>query len=375
MNRPKQPIMVTKPFLPQKEIFMKYVDEIWERDWLTNQGPLHHRLEDALKHYLQVENLTLTVNGHLALEIAIRGRGLTGEVITTPFTFASTIHSIAICGLKPVFCDIKPDDLTMDEEQIEKLITEKTSAIMPVHVYGHPCNTERIAQIAQRHGLKVIYDAAHTFGVRKDGKVLAQQGDVSIYSFHATKLFHTIEGGALVYQDSALKQVFDDYKNFGIHDEEHVAYVGGNAKMNEFQAAMGLCNLSHIEELVSQRREITLRYREHLEGVPGLRLFYPDKEPGIAYNYAYMPILIDREAFGLSRDELHAVLKKKDNIVARKYFYPIGTEYDCYRELKDKSRVHVAEAAGRDVLALPIYNGLSLEEVDYICECILAQHR
>ena len=223
MNKPETPILVTKPFLPEKETFMNYVDGIWQRDWMTNQGPLHHQLEDELKSYLGVENLTLTVNGHLALEIAIRGLGLTGEVITTPFTFASTIHSISMCGLKPVFCDIKPSDLTMDEEQIESLITEETSAILPVHVYGHPCNTAKIEEIARRHGLKVIYDAAHTFGVRLNGQTLSLQGDVSIYSFHATKLFHTLEGGALVYKDPGLKQVFDDYKNFGIQDEEHVA--------------------------------------------------------------------------------------------------------------------------------------------------------
>ena len=371
MNKPETPILVTKPFLPEKETFMNYVDGIWQRDWMTNQGPLHHQLEDELKSYLGVENLTLTVNGHLALEIAIRGLGLTGEVITTPFTFASTIHSIYMCGLKPVFCDIKPSDLTMDEEQIESLITEETSAILPVHVYGHPCNTAKIEEIARRHGLKVIYDAAHTFGVRLNGQTLSLQGDVSIYSFHATKLFHTIEGGALVYKDPGLKQVFDDYKNFGIHDEEHVAYVGGNAKMNEFQAAMGLCNLKHIDEIIAERREITLRYRKNLEGQAGITLFYPDRAPGVEYNYAYLPVLIDRDAFGISRDELHAALKANDNVVARKYFYPIGTEYDCYRELAAESRVPVAKAAGQSVLALPIYNGLSLEEVDYICECIL----
>lgn len=373
MKRPEKPILVTKPFLPSKEEFLNYMDGIWERDWLTNQGPLHQKLESELKSYLGVDNLTLTVNGHLALEIAIRGLGLTGEVITTPFTFASTIHAISLCGLKPVFCDIKPSDLTMDEDKIESLITDKTSAILPVHVYGHPCNTKKIEEIARRHGLKVIYDAAHTFGVRLDGKSLSEQGDVSIFSFHATKLFHSIEGGALVYGDPSLKRMFDDYKNFGIHDEEHVAFVGGNAKMNEFQAAMGLCNLTHMADIMAERREITLRYRSHLKGVPGITLFYPDEEPGVEYNYAYFPVLIDEKQFGMSRNELHTALKAKDNVVARKYFYPIGTDYDCYRELKDQSCVPVAQAAGRDVLALPIYNGLSLEEVDYICECILAK--
>lgn len=370
MKKPQQPILVTKPYLPPKEEFLQYVDQIWENNWLTNQGPLHEKFAATLKQKLNADNLTLTVNGHLALEIAVRGLGLTGEIITTPFTFASTIHAIALNGITPVFCDIKPSDLTMDETLLESLITEKTTAILPVHVYGHVCNTEKIEAIAQKHGLKVIYDAAHTFGIRKNGQSLACFGDVSMYSFHATKLFHSIEGGALVYKDSNLKQVFDDYKNFGIRDEEHVAYVGGNAKMNEFQAAMGLCNLSHLEQLMEERKQITLRYRANLAGTAGVQLFYPDSDDAIDYNYAYFPILINAQQFGMDRNTLHAALKRDDNIIARKYFYPVATEYACYAYLSGLSNTPVALDAGQRVLALPIYNGLSLQEVDYICACI-----
>ena len=366
MNQSNEPILVTRPFLPSKEEYLQYVDRIWEKDWLTNQGPLHQEFEAALCRFLNVENVTLTVNGHLALEIAIKGLGLTGEVITTPFTFASTVHAISLNGLKPVFCDVKMSDLTIDEEQLESLITERTSAIMPVHVYGHVCNTRRIEEIAKKHGLRVIYDAAHTFGIRKDGRSIGLFGDVSMFSFHATKLFHTIEGGALVYRDSSLRQGFNDYKNFGIHDEEHVEYVGGNAKMNEFQAAMGLSNLPHVPQLIEERRRITLRYRENLEGVPGVRYFTPDEEPGVEYNYAYLPVLIDEATFGMSRDALHAELKK-NGVVARKYFYPIATEYGCYREAYADAKVPNALRASREVLTLPIYNGLQTETVDFIC--------
>ncbi|MEG1752560.1 MAG: DegT/DnrJ/EryC1/StrS family aminotransferase [Christensenella sp.] len=348
---------------------MDYVDSIWDKKWLTNQGPLHQKFEAALKDYLNVNNITLTVNGHLALEIAIKGLGLTGEVITTPYTFASTVHSIALNGLTPVFCDIKSSDLTLDEEKLESLITEKTSAIMPVHVYGHICNVDKIAAIAEKHNLKVIYDAAHAFGVVKNGKSIADYGDVSMFSFHATKLFHSIEGGALVYKENTLKKVFDDYKNFGIHDEEHVDYIGGNAKMNEFQSAMGLSNLPYITDIIAERKTITLRYREQLQSVLGLTLFYPDNEPGVQYNYAYLPVLIDEQIFGISRNELYEKLKS-DNIFVRKYFYPIATQYACYQNISKEAHVPVALNTSNCVLTLPIYSGMELDIVDYVCDCI-----
>ncbi|MEG2021474.1 MAG: DegT/DnrJ/EryC1/StrS family aminotransferase [Oscillospiraceae bacterium] len=375
MKKPEMPILVTKPYLPPKEEFDQYVEQIWKNNWLTNQGPLHEKFKNALKQQIKADNITLTVNGHLALEIAIRGLQLSGEIITTPFTFASTIHAITLNGITPVFCDIKDTDLTIDESKIESLITDKTTAILPVHVYGHTCNTERIEEIGKKYNLKVIYDAAHAFGVLKNGKSLSLCGDVSMYSFHATKLFHSIEGGALVYNDNSLVQIFDDYKNFGIHDEEHVDYVGGNAKMNEFQAAMGLANLAHIDEIICERKAITLHYRQRLYGVKGIRFFEPEQTKGVEYNYAYMPVLINAEQFGISRDELYDVLKREDNIVTRKYFYPIATEYACYSNLRNRSNTPVALNVSQKVLALPIYSGLSLQEVDYICDCILKKQK
>lgn len=362
-------IMVTRPFLPNKQDFLKYVDKIWEGEWLTNQGPLHQEFMQALKDYLKVDNLTLTVNGHTALEIAIKGLGLSGEIITTPFTFASTIHAIATNNITPVFCDIKESDLTIDENKIESLITEKTTAIMPVHVYGHPCNVEKIEQIAKKHNLYVIYDSAHAFGVKYNGKTIASYGDVSMFSFHATKLFHSIEGGALVYKNQNLRQLFDDYKNFGIRDEEHVEFVGGNAKMNEFQAAMGLSNLPHISNIIAERKKITLRYRELLSDIKGVKFFTPDNTPNFEYNYAYMPIIVDENEYGISRDELHKNLKS-DNIFARKYFYPIATEYGCYKHLKNSANVKTAYKASLQVMTLPIFSNMPLEVVDYVCNAI-----
>ena len=365
----KEKITVTKPYLPPREEFERYVDEIYAADWLTNNGPLCQQLEEGLKHFLGADNVNLMVNGHLALEVAIKGLGLKGEVITTPFTFASTPHALALNGIEPVFCDIRESDLTMDPEKIEALITEKTTAILPVHVYGHPCDTEKIQAIAKKHGLAVIYDAAHTFGVKKNGENLCRYGDVSMFSFHATKLFHSIEGGALVYADGARTRIFNAYKNFGIEGEERVDYIGGNAKMNEFQAAMGLANLPHVPALIKERKAITEAYRKELEEVPGIRFFYPDKENGVDYNYAYLPILIDPEKFGRTRNEVYAALKEQ-NIFTRRYFWPIASQFGCYREKCKSALLPVAEKAGDTVLCLPIYNGLSLDNVKEISNAV-----
>lgn len=350
-------IYVTRPFLPDRKAFEALVDQIWENDYLTNNGPMVQQLGQKLCEYLAVPNVNLTVNGHQALEIALKGLGITGEVITTPFTFASTTHALTLNGIHPVFCDVKESDLTIDETQIESLITEKTTAILPVHVYGHPCNTQKIEEIAKRHGLKVIYDAAHTFGVRVKGESLCASGDVSILSFHATKLFHTIEGGALVYRNGDYTRIFNAYKNFGIEGEEHVDYVGGNAKMNEFQAAMGLCNLPHVAEMIRERREITLRYRELLAELPGVRFFEPENQPGVEHNYAYFPILIDGDVFGVDRDAVYEALKQR-GIFARRYFWPIVPDFGCYRDTYRDVALPVTRKAGAQVLCLPIFNGM-----------------
>lgn len=359
-------IYVTRPFLPPKQEYDEYVQHIWDEHYLTNNGPLHKEFEQRLREFTGVPNVTLTVNGHMALEIALEGLGIKGEVITTPFTFASTTHALSLCGIKPVFADIREEDLTLDPQQIENKITERTTAIMPVHVYGHLCDVKAIGEIARKYGLKVIYDAAHAFGVTKDGVSAAAFGDVSMFSFHATKLFHTIEGGALCYSDGTYTRIFNAYKNFGIEGEEHVPYVGGNAKMNEFQAAMGLANLPHVPALIEERRAITLRYRDRLQGVKGLRMFEPEAQLGVAYNYAYLPILIDAEAFGASRDDVYFALKR-ENIFSRRYFWPIVPDFECYRDQYAHESLPVARKAGAQVLCLPIYNGLALEEVDRIC--------
>lgn len=370
----QNPTYVTRPFLPDRKEFDAMVDRIWERDYLTNNGPLVQELEEKLGGYLDAFHVNLTVNGHQALEIAIKGLGLTGEVITTPFTFASTTHALVLNGVRPVFCDIKESDLTMDEEQIEPLITENTTAILPVHVYGHACAVDKIEAIARKHDLKVIYDAAHTFGAKKDGKSLCAYGDVSILSFHATKLYHTIEGGALVYDRDEYTRIFNAYKNFGIEGEENVDFVGGNAKMNEFQAAMGLCNLPHVAEMIRERREITLRYRELLSDLPGVRFFEPEKEPGVEHNYAYFPVLIDGDVFGADRDAVYHALKE-NGIFARRYFWPIVPDFGCYRDAYRDAALPVTRKAGAQVLCLPIFNGLESSVVKNVAEIMRSLSR
>ena len=364
----KKDIYVTRPFLPDKELFKHYVDEIWDNQWLTNQGPLHERFCNELKNYLKAPYVTPTVNGHLALEIAIKGLGLSGEVITTPFTFASTIHALSLNNIKPVFADIKENDFTLDPDTIEPLITDKTTAILPVHVYGHVCDVNKIDEIAKKHNLKVIYDAAHAFGVKKDGQSIGLYGDVSMFSFHATKLFNTIEGGALVYRNPEYVHIFNSYKNFGIESEEVVAYVGGNAKMNEFQAAMGLSNLPYMKEIINDRKQSTLRYRELLSDIKGVRFFMPESQEGIEYNYSYLPIEITADA-KITRDDLYSRLKQS-NIFSRKYFYPIANQFECYKKYDHASNIPVARKAGASVLSLPLYYHMGLDTVEYVCEKI-----
>lgn len=283
-------INVTRSSLPDFEEYCAEIRSIWDSHWLTNMGEKHQQLEAQLKAYLNTPCLSLLTNGHLALETAIQALGLHGEIITSPFTFASTTHAIVRCGCTPVFCDIDPVTYTIDASAIERLITDKTVAILPIHVYGNLCDTEAISAIARRHGLKVIYDAAHAFGVKKNGVSAANFGDVSMFSFQATKVFHTIEGGALCYRDEALGRRINDIKNFGIHGPEHVTAVGGNAKLNEFCAAMGLCNLRHLDEWIARRKALTAHYDARLGGVPGIRL--RTVQPGVEHNYIYYPVVL-----------------------------------------------------------------------------------
>ncbi len=363
-------INVTRSSMPSFEEYCEEIKELWDSHWLTNMGVKHKALQAELESYLHTPHATLYTNGHLALENAIAVMDLPkgAEVITTPFTFVSTTHAIVRNGLTPVFCDIDPETYTLDASKIEALITDKTAAIVPVHVYGNVCNIEVIEDIAKRHGLKVIYDAAHAFGVTYRGKCVANFGDISMFSFHATKVFNTIEGGAICYQDDALVQRLNDMKNFGIRGPEACAYVGGNAKMSEFQAAMGLCNLRHLDGEIAKRKAVVEHYRSRLSGVNGITLCKPQTD--VESNYAYFPVVFD--GFKLSRDEVFEKLKAND-IVARKYFYPLTSDFECYRDLPtaggDKTPVakHIADC----VLTLPLYADLTIEDVDRICDLIL----
>ena len=356
------PIPIVRPSMPELTEYVEEIRDIWESHSLTNIGPKHLQLEKELMHYLTVDNITLFVNGHLALEAAIKALELTGEVITTNFTFISTTHAIVRNGLQPVFCDINPEDYTIDPDKIEALITERTSAILPVHVYGTICRVDEINEIAKKHGLKVIYDAAHAFGARVNGVGVANYGDASMFSFHATKVFHTIEGGAVVCNSGDYQQSLNNLKNFGIKDEETVVSVGGNAKMNEFQAAMGLCNLRHIDQEIQKRKRVVERYRDNLKDIKGIKL--QREQPGVKSNYAYLPVLI--EGCKLTRDQLYQELKKY-NIFTRKYFSPLTSSFQCYRDRFIDSHTPVSQYVAERILTLPLYADLAMEEVDEVC--------
>lgn len=361
-------INVTKSSMPEFEEYCDEIKDLWESCWLTNMGEKHRKLQRQLEVYLQAENVELVTNGHMALELSMQALGLSGEVITTPFTFISTTHAIVRSGLTPVFCDINMDNYTMDVSRIENLITEKTSAIVPVHVYGNVCDVDEISRIAKKYGLKVIYDAAHTFGVKYKGEGIARFGDLSCYSFHATKVFHTIEGGAICYKDKKLGETIGRLKDFGIYDEESVTEIGPNAKMNEFCAAMGLCNLRHIEEEIYKRKNIVEQYRKRLEGVDGIKV--PSIQKDVTPNYAYFPVVFDEIRFGSGRDFVKNRLEEK-MIGARKYFYPLTSAVSCYRNRFDPAQTPTAEWVSKRVLTLPLYADLDIEEVDQICDTIL----
>ncbi|MBR5597732.1 MAG: DegT/DnrJ/EryC1/StrS family aminotransferase [Lachnospiraceae bacterium] len=361
-------ILVTKSSMPELEEYVDEISSLWDSCWLTNMGPKHQKFQKKLCEYMETQNIELLVNGHMALELTLQAMNLQGEVITTPFTFASTTHAIVRNGLKPVFCDIDPVTYCMDVNKLEGLITDSTCAIMPVHVYGNICNVEEIERIAQKYELKVIYDAAHSFGEKYKGKSIAQFGDASCFSFHATKVFNSIEGGAVCFKDGVLGEKLYDLKNFGIHGPEEVAEVGANAKMNEFCAAMGICNLRHIEEEIEKRRIIVERYREKLDSIEGLILNINQKE--VKSNYAYFPVIFEEKIFGASREEIFKKLAQ-NGIGARKYFYPLTNTFECFHGSYNVMETPVALHISKRVLTLPLFAELDLKEVDRICDIII----
>ena len=361
-------IFVTKPALPPFDEYLSYIKRIWDKAMLTNMGPLYEEFRERLADYLKAEICLPMCNGHMALEMTIQAMGLKGEVITTPFTFASTTHAIVRNGCTPVFCDIREEDCTIAVDKIEELITDKTVAILPVHVYGLPCDVEKIDEIAKKHGLKVIYDAAHAFGVKLGDQSVMLYGDASIISFHATKAFQTIEGGCSVLRDMDVAMRIYQLENFGIMDEEVVAAVGANAKMNEFEAAMGLCNLDHFDEIIAKRKKLYELYVSGLSGIQGVRLLKPYRDD-ITLNYAYMPVLFDEEIIGKNRNDIYAELSR-NGVYPRKYFYPITSEYDCYKDKQYRGLTPIAKKSSRQVLTLPLYPDLPENEVIRICEII-----
>lgn len=360
-------INVIKSSMPPFEEYVESIKPLWESVWLTNMGVNHEKLAERLCEYLKVPNVSLFVNGHMALELVLQGMELEGEVITTPFTFASTTHAIVRNGLTPVFCDINPENYTMDVSKIEELITDRTCAIVPVHVYGCLCDVEAIEAIAKKHNLKVIYDAAHAFGVEYKGRGVGSFGDASMFSFHATKVFHTIEGGAITTDDKEIMYKLWKLKDFGIRDEEVVDGIGANAKMNEFCAVMGLCNLDHIDEEIAKREKVTKRYRQNLADIDGITILKPQKD--VKPNHAYFPIVVDENKFGADRQVIYDRLREND-IYTRKYFYPLTSDMDCYNGRFDSSLTPVAKSVAERVLTLPMSAHLTAEDVDRICGII-----
>lgn len=362
-------ILVTRSSMPDIDEYIEEIKSIWNTRWLTNMGSKHQKLQEELLEYLKVQKIDLLTNGHMAIELSLQAMGIeAGEVITTPFTFASTTHAIVRNGLVPVFCDIDPITFTMDASKIEKLITKKTVAILPVHVYGNICDVEKIDSIAKEYNLKVIYDAAHAFGETYKGRGIGTFGDVSCFSFHATKVYNSIEGGAVCYEDEEFGRIMSRLKNFGIKNEEVIDGIGTNAKMNEFAAAMGICNLRHIDDEIAKRKRIVERYREKLEGVKGIQL--NPNQSDVTNNYAYFPVFFDKSLYGNDRDEVQMLLKE-NNILTRKYFYPLTNEFDCYKERFDVNMTPIAKELSRKVLSLPLYAELDICDVDRICELII----
>lgn len=372
MGKDAEPIFVTRPFLPPLEEFIPYLEKIWESRILTNNGPFHQELEQKLCEYLEVPYVSLFANGTLALVTALQALNIKGEVITTPFSFVATTHALWWNKITPVFVDIEPETFTLDPEKIEAAITPKTSAILPVHVYGYPCKVVRIQEIADKHGLKVIYDAAHTFGAKYKGRHLASFGDLSILSFHATKVFNTFEGGAIVSHTKEMKEHIDNLKNFGFRGETIVVEPGINAKMNEFQATLGILQMKYLDQAIEERNKIFDFYQEQLAGINGIGL---QKNPsGLQSNFAYFPVLVDEGVFGVTRDDLYESLKA-EGIFARRYFFPLITDFSPYNELESaKGILHSnAEQISRQVLCFPIYPGLETAVLEKILRIIKAK--
>jgi dTDP-4-amino-4,6-dideoxygalactose transaminase len=363
-------ITVTQPCLPPLDEFMPYLQQIWDNKWLTNNGPLHQQLEKELAEYLGVKYISLFSNGTLALITALQALNITGEVVTTPFSFVATTHSLWWNKITPVFVDIEPEYLNLDPAKIEAAITPQTTAIMPVHVYGNPCNVDEIQRIADKHNLKVIYDAAHAFGVKVNNNSVLNYGELSVLSFHATKVYSTIEGGAIICHTEEMKHHIDNLKNFGFRGETVVEEPGINAKLNEVQAAYGLLQLKYIDGFIARRKEITKLYRSLLKNAEGIR-FIDDME-GVTNGYSYFPILIDNEKFGKSRDEVYESLKN-NNVFARRYFYPLISAFEPYSKLESSlpNNLVVATQAAKEVLCLPIYVDLEDSDIELIVKLIL----
>lgn len=366
-------IFVTQSSMPPYEEYTEAIKPLWESHWLTNMGVYHQELENALKKYLNVPNVSLMVNGHMALELVIQAMGFpeNSEVVTTPFTFISTTHAIVRNHLRPVFCDVKISDGTLDETKLEDLITEKTVAILPVHVYGHVCNIEKIQYLADKYHLKVIYDAAHAFGVKYKGRGVGNFGDASIFSFHATKIFNTIEGGAAVFADEKMYEQLYGLKNFGIRGEEIIDSVGTNAKMNEFSAIMGLCNLKYMDHVLEERKKRHKMYKKYLDDVEGIHFF--EQNPNVESNYAYFPIIVEKK-YPMDRDELYCLLREH-NYFARKYFYPLTSDVECFQHLYKKENLENARRLSESILALPFYENLDMEVIREIAKIIMKKEK
>lgn len=361
-------IYVTRPSLPTMEEYMDELKDVWDSMYLTNMGKKHRKLQTELAKYLDAEYIDLFTNGHASLELSLEALELKGEVITTPFTFVSTTNAIVRKGLTPIFCDINSDDFTIDVSKIEELITDKTCAILPVHVYGNVCNVDEIERIAKKHNLKVIYDAAHAFGVKYKGRGIGSFGDVSCFSFHATKVFNTVEGGAVCFKDRKFGEKIWCLKNFGIRRFDDVDMIGTNAKMNEFSAAMGICNLRYIDDEIAKRKAVAERYKLRLSDVDGLKL--PIAQKDTIHNFGYFPIVIDEKKFGTGRDKVFEELYK-NGIYARKYFYPLTSDMSCFYGRFDSKKTPVASYISDRVLTIPIYADLKIEDVDRISDIIL----
>jgi len=369
----EKPIHVTRPPLPDRKAVYRKIDEIWDSQWLTNVGSQHREFEKELKKYLDVPNISLFCNGTLALQLACQALRLSGEVITTPFTFAATPHVLYWNRITPVFCDIDPNTFNLDPERIESMITPNTTAILPVHVFGYPCDTQGIRQIADRYGLRVIYDAAHAFGVEANGVKIGNFGDLSMFSFHATKIYHTLEGGALTFKDQSLRERLEFAKNFGFKGEENIVVPGINAKMNEFQAAIGLLMFDLVGEEIEKRKHLTMIYRDRLSQIPGIN--FRIEMPNVKHNYYNFIITVDKDKFGISRNELYRAMKEY-NIFTRRYFYPLCSQFQCYSNYPSSAseNLPVAEKITRRVLSLPLYGILDEEDIHRICDIVKYIH-